>query len=85
MTTEVFWSKLPRESRGPIDLPHRRGLILIEAYDEGDAGVAMLEIPPQVLDSLTTLARLSGHGLLAEILQRLTCPRPVVWGGRNVR
>ena len=85
MTTEVYWSTLPRGPVEPLDPPRRRGLILVEAHGEGAAGVAALEIPPEVLDDLVRLARLGGHGLVVEILRRLTCPRPVVWGGRSIR
>jgi len=85
MTSEVFVSVLPREPRPPTDGPVRRGLILVEAYGERDTGVAVVEIPPEVLANLSAVAQLAGHGLLAEIQRRLTCPRPVVWGGRTAR
>ncbi len=85
MSTEVFFSYLPRDPRSVRAGPRQRGLIMLEAHDGGDSKVAVIDIPPEVLANLTAVAALAGHGLLDEILRRLTYPRPVAWNGRTVR
>ena len=89
MTTEVFFSYLPRAPRdaprNAQESPLRRGLILLEVHAGEEARLAVMDIPPEVLANLASAGRLAGHGLLEEILRRLTRPRPVVWGGRTAR
>lgn len=85
MTSEVYFSVLPREPDEPVERVTRRGLLFLEARAEHEAGMVMVEIPPEVMANLTAVGRLAGHGLLAEIQRRLTCPRPVVWRGRTAR
>jgi hypothetical protein len=85
MTSEVYFSVLPREPGEPADQATRRGVIFLEARADQKSGVVMAEIPPEVMANLYRAGRLAGHGMLAEIQRRLRRPRPVVWGGRTVR
>ncbi len=85
MTSEVFFSVLPRDPEEPAGPITRRGVIFVETRGERQAGLVMVEIPAEVMANLVTAGRLAGHGLLAEIQRRLCCPRPVVWRGRTAR
>ncbi len=85
MTSEVFFSVLPREPREPASVTRRRCFVRVELVSERGLGSALMELPSEVLDDIEDAGRRAGHGLLGEIKKRLFLPRPVVWRGRTVR